>query len=111
MNKIKNIIIFLGIGAVIFLAYYFFIKEDPETENLVSVTVPLSTTPANGGGAGENDFLTLLLSVKSIQLNDAIFSDDAFLGLDDSNGIILIGDGSEGRPNPFAPFGAEVSGL
>ena len=50
------------------------------------------------------DFLTLLLSVKNIKLDDAIFFDVAFNSLHDSS-ITLIPDGTEGRPNPFAQFG------
>ena len=109
MDKIKNIIIFLGVGAVIFLGYYFFIKEDPETGNLITYpNAPLSGAPTESAAIGTNDFLTLLLSVKSIQLNDNLFSDVAFTSLDPSHSITLVADGSEGRPNPFAPLGAET---
>ena len=108
-SKIKNIIIFLVIGAVFILIYIFFIKAAPSPASLFSS----SASPAVGSAAALNmnpsvakEFLTLLLSVKNIKLDDAIFSDNAFSSLHDSS-IILTPDGNEGRPNPFAPFGTE----
>ena len=110
MPKLKNIIIFLVIGALVVLAYFFFFKESSETENLVSS--PGQTSPLSASVAGEvaeaKDFLTLLLSVKNIKLDDAVLSDIAFTSLDGSNSIILVSDGNEGRPNPFAPFGTDA---
>ena len=49
------------------------------------------------------DFLNLFSGIKNIKLNDAIFSDPAFNSLRDSS-IVLVPDGTEGRPNPFAQF-------
>ena len=54
-----------------------------------------------------NRFISLLLSVKSIKLDDSILSDQAFNSLKDST-IEIVGDGTEGRPNPFAPIGTDV---
>jgi hypothetical protein len=53
------------------------------------------------------DFFALLLNVKNIKLDDAILSDPAFLSLRDSS-IVLVPDGNEGRPNPFAKFGNDA---
>ena len=50
----------------------------------------------------------VLLNVKNIKLDDSIFSDIAFSNLRDSS-ITLIPDGTEGRPNPFAPIGSDAS--
>lgn len=110
MDKIKSIIIFLGVAAVIFMVYYLFFKKEPEPESLISFpsTSATAVPSVNGTTAPAQDFLTLLLSVKSIQLNDAIFSDAAFASLDASHSIVLVGDGSEGRLNPFAPLGADT---
>ena len=84
------------------------------TTNLVS-TAPVSATPSvatilGNSSATTQDFLTLLLSVKSISLDKdvAIFSDNAFIGLHDSS-IILVPDGTEGRVNPFAPLGTDAT--
>lgn len=109
--KIKNIIIFVGIGVVLILVYVFFIKGDSEEAGLVSSSSP--SVPATDGStpapapAITQDFLAVLLNIKSIKLDDSIFSDMAFLNLRDSS-ILLTPDGNEGRPNPFAPIGSDV---
>ena len=113
MPKIKNIIIFITIGTVFVLIYIFFIKPAP---NDVATLISSSETPivsntvtGNTNEAIAQDFLSLLLNVKNIKLDDAIFSDVAFISLDDSNSITLIPDGTEGRINPFAKFGNDVA--
>ncbi len=108
--KIKNSLIFVGIGTAFFLIYVFFIKgSGKETPTLVSsseflVQTTSSTLEQNSSFTGE--FLSSLLNVTHIKLNDAILFDDAFISLRDSS-IVLVPDGDEGRPNPFAPIGAE----
>lgn len=111
MPKIRNIIIFIVIVIALILGYIFFIKPSSSDQaNLVSTTasgVSTSTTGtinANATSAVSGDFLALLLNVKTIKLDDAIFSDSAFSSLHDSS-ITLTPDGTEGRPNPFAQFG------
>ncbi len=108
MPKIKNIVIFIVIGIILVFIYFYFVKPSSTGDNLVSAT------PATGidgvVSADEEtvarDFLTLLLNVKNIKLDDTIFSDNAFTSLRDSS-ITLTSDGAEGRPNPFAPIGVE----
>ncbi|MEK7219148.1 MAG: hypothetical protein AAB687_00545 [Patescibacteria group bacterium] len=108
MSKIKNIAILVTIVVVLVLSYIFFIKPSTDTTNLISAT-PVST-PDMLARAGDStvarDFLTLLLNVKNIKLDDTIFSDKAFTSLRDSS-ITLTTDGTEGRPNPFAPLGVD----
>ncbi|MES3031754.1 MAG: hypothetical protein V4699_00725 [Patescibacteria group bacterium] len=114
MPKIKNIIIFLGIAAIFVAIYIFYIKgpSDDGVDALVSsspspvASLQSGATPDSAVAVG-GDFLTLLLSVKEIHLNTAIFSDDAFESLHDSS-ITLVPDGTEGRVNPFAPLGSDV---
>ncbi|OGI82007.1 hypothetical protein A3I95_03425 [Candidatus Nomurabacteria bacterium RIFCSPLOWO2_02_FULL_44_12] len=112
MPKIKNIIIFATIGIALILVYIFFIKNSPEEDNLVSTTntpVPGVTPPETSQEiAVGQEFLSLLLNIKNIKLNDGIFSDPAFATLHDSS-IVLIQEGNEGRPNPFAPIGSDNS--
>jgi hypothetical protein len=112
MSKIKNIIIFIAIAAAFILIYIFFIKPSPEQASLVSTSnTPLpdvnssgtDTNVPNGTSLVTQDFLTLLLNVQHIKLDDAILSDPAFSNLRDSS-IVLVPDGTEGRPNPFAQF-------
>lgn len=107
----KNIIIFLVVGVALVAVYIFFIKKSPsDSASLISSTGPVEaiTQGANTNSAISQDFLTLLLSVKKINLNDAIFSDVAFTSLDGSNSITLVPDGTEGRVNPFAPIGTDI---
>ena len=111
-SKIKSIIIFIIIGVVLVLVYLFFFKKAPEQTGLVSSTGE-SVLPTAGTSTTDQtstigqDFLALLLSVKSIKLDDSILSDQAFNSLKDST-IEIVGDGTEGRPNPFAPIGTDV---
>ena len=123
-GKIKNIIIFVAIAGIFAMIYIFYIKP-PRGAALVSSVPPPATDPLGSGvqspaqnpianeaslqksSALSQDFLTLLLSVKGIKLDDSIFSDEAFQNLRDSS-IILEPDGNEGRPNPFAPLGIEA---
>ncbi len=112
MPKIKNILIFVGIGVALVAIYVFLIKPKPPVDSLVSSTP--STAVSNSVSTDDNslitqDFLNLLLNVKNIKLNDAIFSDVAFTNLDGSHSITLTQDGTEGRPNPFAPLGSDIS--
>lgn len=116
MPKIRNIIIFIVIAAAFILIYIFFIKPSSQEANLVTSTPsaslpdmnnsPLSSDTGNTSDTSlvARDFLALLLNVKNIKLNDAIFSDPTFGSLRDSS-IVLVPDGTEGRPNPFAQFG------
>lgn len=52
------------------------------------------------------EFLSQLLSIRSIRLRDDIFTRPAFVSLVDFT-IELVQQGNEGRENPFAPFGAD----
>lgn len=105
---VKNALIFIGGGCILILAYlYFFNKE--ETPPLVSTSDYLT-----GGSESElavassvAEFLPVLLNIRNIQLDDSIFLDPTFIGLKDSS-IELVPDGTEGRPNPFAPIGIDI---
>ena len=116
MPKIKNIIIFTIIAIAFILIYIFFIKASPEQAGLVSSgtgsALPnIDGSIVNTGVSDKNslitkDFLALFSNIKNIRLDDAIFSDPAFISLHDSS-IMLIPDGNEGRPNPFAQFSSD----
>lgn len=118
MSKIRNIIIFIAIAAIFVLIYIFFIKSSSDQGSLVSQTSNTTLPNIDGSVTNANisnetslvvqDFLILLLNVKNIKLNDAIFSDPSFNSLRDSS-ITLIPDGNEGRPNPFAKFGSDAA--
>ncbi len=116
MPSIKNIIIFLSIGGIFVFAYFYFIKSPPDdgTDLVSSTGAPAVSNTVAAEEKAENEaiaeqFINLLLGVKNIKLDDAIFSDPAFDSLDGSHTIVLIPDGNEGRPNPFAPLGKDTS--
>jgi len=110
MSKIKNILIFLVIGVILVFVYLYFFKSTPEASlTSTSGNLVLPTTSATDVNLSiGKDFLTVLLNVKNIKLDDNIFSDLAFSSLHDSS-ILLIPDGTEGRPNPFAPIGSDLT--
>ena len=110
-STLKNILIFVVIGAALFFAYVFFFPKNSEQTSLVISPNGSSTTSpsaANSPASGQNaqnpngDLLPLLLSIKSISLDVSIFSDKAFSSLHDSS-IEITKDIEEGRSNPFAP--------
>jgi hypothetical protein len=110
-SKIKNILIIGGIGAVLILGYFLFFKKTPDQPALVSSTgsaVLPTNTASDQTSTISKDFLAVLLNVKGIKIDDSIFTDPAFLSLRDSS-IELVSDGTEGRPNPFAPLGSDVN--
>ena len=107
--KIKNIIILVVVAIALILVYVFFLKPAPAEPNLTSSGTAVSSTTnvTDQNNSANQDFLSLLLSVKSIKLDDSIFSDSTFSTLHDSS-ILLTPDGTEGRPNPFAPIGNDI---
>lgn len=116
-SQIRNIIIFVAIGLVFVFVYLVFIKGDnkdvPALVGTTSVSTNSTKNPTNTSAKDSEiaqDFLTLLLNVKNITLNDGLFSDKAFTSLRDSS-ILLVPDGNEGRPNPFAPIGVDIGTL
>lgn len=112
--KFKNIIIFAIVAIIFVLIYIFFVNKDPN-EDLLLTSDGVTPSVDNAGfvdpGADPltQNFLSLLLGVQSIKLDDSIFKDGSyFFNLSDSS-IVLIPDGTEGRPNPFAPIGSDVA--
>lgn len=105
-SKIKTIIISLVVIIALILAYVFFFKKSSVQTNLTSST-SVATTTTGASAPIDTEFLSILLSVKDIKLNDAIFSDSTFNNLRDSS-ITLTQDGTEGRKNPFAPIGVDA---
>jgi hypothetical protein len=112
----KIIIVIITLGAIIFTIVS--VGNEPKVDNnLVSSNPNVNPTIGIEGGMsstnsnnslGTDEFLTKLLSIKNIELNGSIFEEPSFITLKDSS-IILIQDGTEGRPNPFAPIGFDNS--
>ncbi|MDQ5954864.1 MAG: hypothetical protein QG583_792 [Patescibacteria group bacterium] len=110
--KIKNIIIFVGIGLVLVVLYIVLFNKKPEEESfIVSTTTEeeraidaFSATLPDENSEIAQEFLAELLSIKSLQLDDAIFAGIVFSSLKDPD-VVITQDEKEGRPNPFAPIG------
>ncbi len=106
--KIKNLIIYFAVAVFLILGYFLLVKKPPEEKGLVS-NLPGAENPASGAAVDTSitkDFLSVLLNVKDIKMDDSVFSARAFMNLKDSS-ILLIPTGDEGRLNPFAPIGAD----
>ena len=105
-SKIKNTIIVLVVLVILAVSYFYFTSNKSNQADLVSSsTYPVATTVTSASITG--DFLSLLLSVRGIKLNDSIFSEKVWSSLRDSS-VTLTPDGTEGRPNPFAPIGRDI---
>jgi hypothetical protein len=112
LSKIKNIIIFLVIGGVLVGGYVLFSKtksaNEPSLVGSSGTLVDAEGSLKEQDSAIAKELLGVLLNVKNISLNDSIFDEQAFISLRDST-ILLVPDGNEGRPNPFAPIGTDIS--
>ncbi len=111
-SKIKNIIIFVVIGVALTGGYLLFAGKGEKQPSLVGSSSTSGSTSTGNLKKGDSEIakelLGVLLNVKSIRLEDDIFKEDAFTSLRDSS-ILLVPDGNEGRPNPFAPIGNDLS--
>lgn len=119
-KKLKNIIMFVIILAVIAVLYFvFFGGKEPVTQERgrgsglesstgTPVTGIIQDRPVSSIEASKigQEFVNQLLNLQAIKLNDEIFSSLAFQSLEDFT-IVLVQPGNEGRPNPFAPFGSD----
>lgn len=117
-GNIKNLILLLIIGVALIVAYFVFFKKEPETTNLVSgtnntivptnVSINTITTSSEIDNELSAKILTTLSSIKTINLNDSIFSTIAFKSLIDGT-VSLSPETNVGRANPFAPIGVDVN--
>lgn len=111
--KIKNILIFVTIGAVFVFIYFFFIRSSAPTPSLVASTSDATATDGTATDSSTSNtaitqnFLSTLLGVNNIKLDTTILSDPAFISLHDST-VLLTPDPNPGRPNPFAQFGDDT---
>lgn len=95
LTRYKGAIIAIAVLAVAFFAYsYFFAKP---AEPLLSAEAVAGTTSV------DQDLISLLLELRSIKLEDRIFSDSAFMSLQDFSQNLV--EEPIGRVNPFAPLG------
>ncbi|MBI2046296.1 MAG: hypothetical protein HYT28_02660 [Parcubacteria group bacterium] len=98
---IKNSIVIVGIVLLLAVGYNTFLKPNASVspnQVLVSET-PNGESPQAQSG---REILTLLLNLKSLKLDTAIFSNRAFQNLADFGQSIP--ERPRGRDNPFAPI-------
>lgn len=70
-----------------------------------SIVNPRPQSAVDASQIGQ-EFINQLVNLQAIKLDDSVFSSLSFQSLEDFT-IILVQPGNEGRPNPFAPFGAD----
>ena len=100
MNKAntKNLVIIGVVIVALGIACYYYVTRDQSSSDLLVASAATTTTSVDGG------LLTALQELKHISLDGAIFSDPAWLSLNDFSQ--QIAPQGAGRPNPFAPLGA-----
>lgn len=116
---IRNIIILIVVLGLGYVGYMYFFKkggstgstgalETTTTEGLVkdgTVATNATAAAADASSVGQ-DFVTLLLNIQSIKLDDSLFTSKQFTLLQDFNRPIPP-DTNPGRPNPFANLGID----
>jgi hypothetical protein len=116
MNSIlKTIIILAVLTGIAMAGYMFFFKKDTPpgvqgglaTVAGTAVNTGVDTAVLNQNAQNASrDFLALLLNIRSIKLDDTLFTSPAFSALADLSRPINP-DTDPGRANPFAPLGAD----
>ncbi len=109
-KKLKSILIFVVILAVVFFAINFLSKSKPK--NVPTPNNPLaidngSILPASKENVNANDeFSVLLSSIKRINIDTSLFDNKAYKLLRDFP--VSLGSEVVGRTNPFAPVGSDL---
>lgn len=78
-----------------------------QTSTPASASSSSASLDVNDAALGDK-FLSLLLNMRSIKLDQSIFSDPAYLSLRDFTTAIPA-DTNPGRANPFAPIGSDAA--
>ncbi|MBI5004619.1 MAG: hypothetical protein HZC04_00320 [Candidatus Lloydbacteria bacterium] len=103
-SLLKNSIIIIGIGLLLWVGYATFLKKD----SAVAPGTALVSEAALNGDSPEaqsgREILAILLNLKSLKLDASIFNNSVFQSLTDFGQSIP--ERPRGRDNPFAPIGA-----
>lgn len=99
-RKYKNIIIVILVIIIAGVAYTVLTGNKDNRLLISNISVNISS-------AIESDLLNLLLDIKSVKLDENIFSNPAFKSLEDF-GQELAPE-PVGRENPFAPIGLDAN--
>ncbi len=93
-------IVVVGVIPLLFLGGYFAFKKS-DTDLLSSVLPPSMLAPGQAKEELGAKTKTALVTLKSIQLNDSLFADPAYLALREYP--VTIATTTLGRTNPFVP--------
>ncbi|HRH24960.1 MAG TPA: fibronectin type III domain-containing protein [Candidatus Paceibacterota bacterium] len=112
-KKLKSILIFAIILAVVFFAFNFISKKKPKT--LPAQNSPLAIdnggilpSAINTNTTASDEFSVLLSSIKRINIDTSLFNNKAYQLLRDFP--VSLGSEVVGRTNPFAPVGTDSDG-
>lgn len=108
IKKLRPILIFAGVIILAMIAYSFFKKLAPASSGSTLATTSSVQDMGTNDVAVGGEFVTMLLNLRTISLDDSILHSPTFTGLKDFS-IVLTQLGNQGRPNPFAPFGVEAT--
>ena len=92
----KNILIVAGVGVVVAGIVWYGMTTGTSTPLLTTTNV------TGASSAAERDLIDTLLALRAVTLDGSIFSDKAFLSLQDF-GTEIVPE-PVGRRNPFAPL-------
>lgn len=113
-NTIKVILVAVVIIAIAVFGYWY--ATSPSSEQTSGVLQSSNTalggvaSPLDAGESAVSDkFLALLLNMRTIKLDQSIFSDSTFTSLRDFSTTINP-ETNPGRVNPFAPIGIDAAG-
>ncbi len=109
-KMIKKIIIGVILLVLAIAGYSVFFKKSASTPTAALQTTTTGVTDSSGNAGADatvgRDFLTTLLNINTIRLDDSLFADAGFAALQDFSRP-LPEDPNPGRPNPFAPVGSD----
>lgn len=89
---VKNIIFLISLGALVFLGYLVFWKDD---------SIQVDEFTESQARIDEQEFIAKLKDLQDLELDSPLFEDEEFLSLVDHT--VQVVDEEAGRPNPFAP--------
>lgn len=105
MSKNKRTIIVGGI--IVFAIFVYMHAFQNETQAQEPLVAPDAAAPSGAGNSQKGrEILALLAELKSVRLDESIFSDPMFQSLLDTS--VELNPEPKGRPNPFAPLGKDV---
>ena len=110
----RNILIIVGAAAVLTVVYFIFFKKgSTDSTSSLQTVAGSDTTPTLSTGdiqVTSQQFLSELLNIDSIKIDDSIVTNPAFTVLVDLSNPIEP-DTNPGRINPFAPLGSDSAAV